>query len=245
MAFWRSESDMPPELKDKTPEQIVAALKAAETATTATATEKAAREAAEAASATQKTEMETMRTRMAELEANQKPPEPIVQDEPPSPWTDPEKFVDQRVQGLAGVALQSGMMTAKMYFMQNLSPRDVKIFKKYESEVEKGVNTFQPAMRVMPQSWLNMFMFVKGTHEMEIRKAETEKSDFFSETPSRGLTPEPEPEDTLNAEEQEICKTFHYDPKTYLERRKTATLSQSAKGTYVRYPVPTTGNTNR
>lgn len=240
--FWNrnDDSELPPELKGKTPQQVADALKAADAATQQSAADKTARETAETAAATQRTELEQMRTRMTELEANQRTPEPVVQDEPPSPWTDPEKFVDQRVQGLAGVALQSGMLTAKMYFTQQLNPRDLKIFKQYEKEVEGGVNTFVVTQRVMPQSWMNMFLYVKGLHEGDIKKAESENSHFFSETPSRGMTPEPEPDNVLTAEEEEICRKFHYDPKNYLERKKTAALSQSSKGTYARYSVPTT-----
>jgi hypothetical protein len=240
MAFWRSEAELPPELKDKTPEQIVAALKAAETEKQKAIDAEAARAAAAAEAETQKTELQKAQERIAALELNQKPPaDPPPVDEPPSPWADPEKFVDSRVQGLTAVALSSGMMTAEIYFKQNLNPRDLKIYGKYKDEVVKGVNTFAPAQRVMPQSWLNMFLYVKGLHEQDIQKAESDKSDFFSETPSRGASHEEPPEDKLSDEEEEICRKFHYDPKSYLARKKTAALNQSSKGAYARYPVPT------
>lgn len=203
MAFWNRE-ELPPELKDKTPAEIAAALKKAGELETAVAAEKTAREAAEAANATQLTEVDKMRTRIAELEANATPPPPPVVDEPPSPWTDPEKFVAKQTEGVANTALAAGLMAAKMYFMQNISARDLKIFKKYEKEVEQGVASFVPSQRVMPQSWLNIFLYVKGVHEQDIRKAEADDSDFFSETPSRGVTQEPPPQDKLTAEEEEV-----------------------------------------
>jgi hypothetical protein len=140
---------------------------------------------------------------------------------------------------LANVALASGMMTAKMYFEQNLSARDRRIFKKYEKEVEQGVNTFVPDARVMPQSWMNIFLWVKGAHESDIRKAESENPDsFFSETPSRGAPEEPAPEEKLTAEEEEVCRKFHYDPKRYLETRRQAALKGSARGMFATYSVP-------
>jgi hypothetical protein len=242
MAFWNRD-ELPPELAGKDPKDIAAALKKAEEIRTAAEKTLADAKEMEVKLTTQTTEFDAMKAKLTELEADprlQTQQQQQQVEEPASPWADPEKFVDQRVQGLAGVALASGMMTAKMYFMQQLSTRDAKIFKQYEKEVEAGVNGFIVTQRVMPQSWLNMFLYVKGLHEADIKKAESENSSFFSETPSRGQTPEPEPTDVLSAEEEEICRKFHYDPKTYLERRKTATLSQSAKGAYARYPVPTT-----
>lgn len=242
MAFWNRD-ELPPELKDLKPEEISAKLKKADEIRVAAEKTLADAKEMETRLGNQTTELDTMRARMTELEANQRPPEPpAAPEDPPSPWLDPEKFVDQRVQGLAGVALQSGMMTAKMYFRQNLSERDLRIFKKYESEVDAGINTMPVAQRVMPQSYLNMFLYVKGSHEMDIRKAEADKTDFFSEAPSRGQSDPTPPADQLSDEEAEICRKFHYDPVKYLANKKSATLSQSSKGSYARYAVPTTTN---
>jgi hypothetical protein len=235
-----NEDEVPEELRGKSPAEVAAALKKAKELEAQAVAAEAARVAAAAEAETHKTELQKAQERITALEANQKPVEPPPPDEPPSPWADPEKFVDGRMAGLTAVALSSGMMTAKMYFMQQLSPRDAKIFRKYEKDVETGVNTFAPAQRVMPQSWFNMFMFVKGQHEQDIQKAESDKSDFFSETPSRGEHHTEPPEDKLTPEEEEVCNKFHYDKKQYLERKKTAALSQSSKGAYARYPVPTT-----
>jgi hypothetical protein len=236
------DEEVPDELRGKSPREVAKALKDAKDAQKKADDAETARAAAAAERDTQKTEIEKMRARMTELEANQKPVEQQQQqeEEAPSPWIDPEKFVDSRMTGLTAVALSSGMMTAEIYFKQNLNPRDVKIYNKYKDEVVKGVNTFSPQQRVMPQSWMNMFIYVKGLHDQEIQKAESSSTDFFSEPGSRGASHEDEPEEKLSAEEEEVCRKFHYDPKTYLERKKTAALSQSSKGAYARYPVPTT-----
>lgn len=242
MAFWgkHDDDDLPPELKDKTPKEIAAALKKADEIRTAAEKTLADAKEMDAKLTAQTTEYDAMKVRMAELEANQKEPIAPVMDEPASPWTDPEKFVRDQTKATTGVALTAGLMAAKMYFMQNLTTRDQKIFKKYEKETEGVISTFAVEARVMPQSWMNAFLYVKGLHDVDIQKAESSKSDFFSETPSRGQTPEPEPTDQLTAEEEEVCRTFHYDPKSYLERKKSAVLNQSSKGAYGKYPVPTT-----
>lgn len=251
MAFWNrtiDAKDLPESLRDKRPEEIVAMLGKYDEMERAVAAEKAQREELEQKQTAAQSEFDQMKGKLAELEARQAPPPsepPPPPEEPPSPWVDPQGFVRNEMKPIANVALATGMMTAKMYFEQNLSARDKRIFKKYEKEVEQGVNTFQPEARVMPQGWFNMFMFVKGAHEADIRKAETESPDsFFSETPSRGVSEEPAPEEKLTAEEEEVCKKFHYDPKRYLEMRKQATTKGSARGLYQTYTVPERGVSN-
>jgi hypothetical protein len=239
--LWNRE-ELPAELKDKKPDEILAALKEAENAKGVVQAANDAKTQAEAAAQQAKTEIEQMKARMVELEANQKLPDPPPPDEPASPWVDPEKFVAEQTKGVNQVALNAGLLAAKMYFLQNLPPRDQKIFKKYEKDVEAVVATFTPAARVMPQSWMNAFLYAKGMHEQDIRKAESESSDFFSETPSRGAHEEPAPADKLTPEEEETCRRFHYDPVKYLANKKAATVKQSEKGAYSSYAVPTTTN---
>jgi hypothetical protein len=240
MTFWgkHTEEDLPAELRGKSPQEIAEALRKAEAATTAATAAETARTAAETARAAQQTELDALKARNTELEANQKPvvEQPIVQ-EPPTIWTDPQQFIQDQTKGTTLLALQAGIMSAKMYFMQQLSPRDVKIFKKYEKEVEQAVNAVQPHQRVMPQTWLNMLLYVKGMHDQEIAKAERDSTDFFSETPSRGVSELPAPQDKLTEEEEQICRTFHYDPVKYLENKKKGAVSQSSKGAYARYSV--------
>jgi|HubBroStandDraft_4_1064222.scaffolds.fasta_scaffold282508_2 hypothetical protein len=237
MAFWERDK-LPPELRDKKPEEIVAALADAQKAIADKATADAA--AADAASklATQTTEFEQMKTRMVQLEANQKPPIEEEHVEPASPWTDPVKFIDEQTRGTQNVALAAGVMAAKMYFMQNLDSRDQKIFRKYEKEVEQAVQTYQPAARVMPQSWLTAFLYTKGVHEKDIMKAESTGSDFFSETPSRGQQDDPPPQDKLTAEEEAMCDAMHWNKEGYLKQKKQGAVMQGEKGAYARYPVP-------
>jgi hypothetical protein len=232
------DDEVPEELRGKSPKEVADALRAADKSKTDAAAAEAARAAAEAASTAKDNELAEMRQRMQALEANQRPNDPPPPDEPPSPWTDPEKFVAAQTQGTTNVALAAGLMSAKMYFTQGLTPRDQKIFRKYEKEVEQGVNTFAATARVMPQSWMNMFLYVKGLHEQDIQKAEADHTDFFAETASRGSHNEPEPQDKLTPEEEEVCQTFHYDPVAYLANKKNSTLSTSSKGSYAKYTVP-------
>jgi hypothetical protein len=239
--FGKREDDVPPELRDKTPEQIAEVLHKAKELEDAAQAAADAKAAAEAGAASLQTELDAMKVKLAELEASrgQQPPEDTP-PEPPSVWEDPAKFVQDQTKGIASVALQAGVMAAKMYFSQNLSARDQKIFRKYEKEVEGVVATFAPEARVMPQGWLNAFLYTKGLHDSEISKAESDKTDFFSESPSRNTTPDPEPTDTLTDEEKAVCKAMHWSEEGYLKRKKEQTILQSSKGAYARFPVATT-----
>jgi len=246
MVWWqnRNDDELPAELRGKKPEEIAAALKKAKEIEDALAAEKTAREQVEAKLNDQKTEFDTIKQKLADIEAKAGKPDQLdtldEPDEPVSPWADPQKFVQDQTKDLASVAITSGMMTAKMYFMQQLSERDAKIFKKYEKEVEQGVMTFAPQARVMPQSWFNCFMFTKGIHENDIKKAEQEKTDFFAETASRtgGNHEDEGPVDKLTAEEEETCRVMHWDPKGYLERKKAAQLTSHSKGASLHYGLP-------
>jgi hypothetical protein len=239
MAFWKDrfgkqDDDVPEELKGKSPEDIVKALKKAEAAEAAAA--KA--DELEGRLTTQTTEFEAMKAKLAMLEANQPPPANEPPPEPASPWIDPEKFVADQTKSIANTALMSGMMTAKMYCQQNLGERDLKIFKKYEQEIVQLVGQSVPEQRVMPQTWFNMLMYVKGIHEMDIKKAETDHTDFFAETASRGSEPPPEDTDKLSPEEEEVCRKFKYDPERYLARKKLGVEARGEKGSYARFSVP-------
>jgi len=245
MVWWqnRNDDELPPELRGKKPEELAALIRKAGDLETQLATEKTERETLKTKLDSTTSEFDTIKQKLADIEAKTTTTTTtttVEDDEPASPWTDPQKFVSDQTKGIASVALASGMLTAKMYFVQQLNERDQKIFKKYEKEVEQGVSTFAPEARVMPQAWLNCFLFVKGAHEQDIRKSETEKTDFFAEPVSRGggNANDDEPTDKLTAEEEETCRVMHWDPKGYLERKKASFSTTHSKGASLHYGLP-------
>lgn len=242
MVWWsdrfKDPGDMPPELANKKPEEIVADLKKARDLEAALAAEQESRKKLEEKLQTQTTEFDGIKTKLAQIESQTLPP-PVVPDpeEPPSPWINPEKFVQDQTKSTTGIALTAGIMAAKMYFTQSLTGRDAKIFKKFEKEVDQTVGTFDVTQRVMPQSWFNAFMYIKGLHEQDINKAESAKTDFFSESATMGGPPEPEKEEVLTPDEEEACRKFHWDPKAYLERKKKGQAFESGKGSYAKFTI--------
>ena len=232
----RNDDELPEELRGKKPNEIAAEMRKAKELETKLAVEEQARRETEAKLTATTTEFDTIKAKLADVEARltPPPPEPAL-EEPASPWIDPHKFVQEQTKPVADVALQAGVMSAKLYFSQGLTARDQKIFRKYEKEVDAMINTFQPQARVYPQSWMNAFLYVKGLHDMDIANAEKDKTDYFSETPSRGSSPEPAPEDKLTPDEEETCRVMRWDPKGYLEQKKRRTVSASSKGEYARF----------
>ena len=134
MAFWNrsiDSKDLPESLRDKSPEELAAMLAKYDEMQQAVTEEKKKREELEQKASAAQSEFDQVKGRLAELESRQQPPPqqepPPAPEEPPSPWIDPSGFVRNEMKNVANVALVSGMMTARMYFEQNLSQSDRKI----------------------------------------------------------------------------------------------------------------------
>jgi len=235
------DANLPPELKGKTPEQVVEALKAAEAAQAKLQQLEAEKLESDRKVADLSTEFNTTKQRLAELEASAgKTPKDQSQDDAPSIWTDPNAFIASQMKPVTDVAIVSGIMTAKMYAKSQLSTRDAKIWTNYEKEIDKVMEGYQPAQRIVPQNWLMALTLVKGHHDVDIAKAEREKTDFFMESGGSGNPPPPAEDvsnDKLTPEEEEACSKFHWDPKRYLEQKKKMVIASSSKGAYARFSV--------
>ncbi len=234
------DSDLPEEIRGKTPQQLAESIKASKAALEIAKDEEAKRLTAEAERDTQKTEFEKLKERLAAVEADPRLRQQQQQqaDEPATIYSEPERFIDERTRGTQQLALAAGIMSAKMYAMQQLAPRDVKIFRKYEKEVETVVGSYPPAAQVSPQSWMNALIYIKGLHDTDIAKAESTHTDFFAEG-SVGTQQRDEPlhTDKLTAEEEATCEAMHWNKEGYLKRKKEMQLSTSEKGTYAKFTV--------
>lgn len=241
--FWNR--DLPPELRDKKPEEIVEALKKLQELETKAKDFETSKAEMETKFNQQTTEFEQVRNKLQEMEQGvaayqqQQQAQQQVQDQQPANvWNEPDRYIDQRTMPTQAMALHGGKMGAFLYFKDSLSPRDHQIFKKYQKEVEQTINAYQPAQQALPQNWFVAFNYVKGLHEQDIGKMEADNTPFFAEPGSRGAPPEPPPEEKLTDEEKEVCKRFHWDEKGYLQQKKAGAIHQAEKGAFARYPVP-------
>ena len=236
MVFWqkRGNEEIPEELRGKSPQEIAQMLADAKK-------DKQLLTDLQASSTTTSQQLTEIQTRLnekdqeiAQLRAAQQPAQPTNQPEPANYLTEPERFVADQTRDTQNLAIVSGIMAAKMYAKQSLSQRDVKIFNKYEKEIEQTMQGYSPVQKVVPDNWITALTLVKGRHDLEIRQMET-SGDFFSETPSGGGAPEPAPEAKLTAEEEEVCRVMKWDPKQYLKSRGKMTIAKSERGAIARF----------
>lgn len=243
--FWNRE-ELPPELRDKKPAEIADRLKKLEELETKSKEYETTRAELETKLTAQTSEFDQVKARLQEIEQNaaqqqaqpymQPPPQPP--QEPTSIWNDPDKYIAEKLASTQAATLFSLRNSARINFENNLSPRDRKIFKKYEGEVDRAMASYPLQYQADPQYWNVALKYIKGDHEQDLSKADSADSPFFSEPASRGAAPEPPPEEKLTAEEEEVCRRFHFDPKGYLQRKKERIILQGEKGAYARYPVP-------
>lgn len=210
--FRKDEPDLPAELKEFTPEQIVAKIKEADQLRQDVASRDAALQ-------TKDGELATARQELANATR-----QPERTEEETSFFADPQKHVSQIMAPTTAIAIHAGKIAAKMSAVQSMKREDAAIFRKYESEISKMVEGFNPAQQVMPESWVFALNQIKGQRFDEIAKAKSENSDFFAEVPSNQPQPVVQKPDQLSDEEQRICKRMNITPERYLAQKKAMTV---------------------
>lgn len=206
--FQKDDPDTPAEVKDLTPEQIIAKIKEADTLKTQLDTSNATLQ-------TRDGELATSRQRLTELEGSRRQP-----DEPPSIWADPEKAIGNMMAPTTAIAIHAGKIAARMSAQQSMTRENALIFRKYEAEIMKMVEGYPPAQQIMPEAYHFALNNVKGSHLDEIMKAKNENSDFFSEVPGNNPPPPITKKDELSAKELEICGRMNITPERYLAQKK-------------------------
>jgi hypothetical protein len=220
MAKWfGSNEETPPELKDMTPAQIVERLKAADLATAKVA-ELEPRVA----------EVDTLRTKVTDMEtrlaAATRQPEPTrtepVTKQPTSFLEDENQAFNERMAPYAGVTFAMGEQLARMNFRQSVTdPIDVRIYKKYGSEVEDLMSKEgNPAVRANAAAWQAAFDIIKGRHVRDINE---NRDEFFSEvaTGSSNSGPAKGPDaDVLTDDDKKLAKKYGLSDDEWKAQRK-------------------------
>lgn len=245
MSFW-NKNKLPAEYKDLSEDQITELLNKGKTseaealaAKTAAEGEKTAREKAEK-------EAKELREALAARpnpEPGDKGGDNGGRNQPTSAppneaeWlTDPIGSFNKQVAPTAAVALHAAIMSARLLaenFIQRQGPLEKRLWDKYGQEVQAIVDGLDPQQRIIPQTWINQFVYVKGLHLNDIVKEGQKNGDaFFSETagPTGGGLPNPAPEnsDTLTEQEKRIAKRFGVTEENYLKRKKAQTYGGPA-----------------
>lgn len=246
----RDDKDLPEELRGKSPEELAESLRKAKELEQQVASLTADKVKLENDFSAVRTETETTKQKLSELEARFQQPQPRQQqqqtqtEDEVSIWTDPQKFVEQQLKPTQDVAVISGIMSAKLFAQNGLSPRDRKIWTKYEKEIEKAMEGYAPVQRMVPNNWIMALTLVKGQHDVEIAKHESASTDFFAEPVSHGQGPsssvtrgQEDDGNKLTDEEEEIVKAMHWNRDGYLAQKKKMVVNQSTKGAYARLGI--------
>lgn len=246
MAFW-NQNKLPAEYRNKTEDEIAAMLAAGATAQTDAQRLKTEKEAAEAA----KTQLESQANagrdaverlkKLREAGLVDDDGNPVTRQEgghretntqgPPSEaeWlTNPNDAFQRANATTAAVAMHGAIMSARLLaeqFIQRQGPVERRLWDKYSAEIQKGVDGLSPEMKILPQTWINQFTFVKGMHLSDVVKEAQGSGDaFFSETAQStgGGLPggNEEKNDKLTPEEEKVARRMGRTPEQYLAAKK-------------------------
>lgn len=238
MSFW-NKNKLPAEYKDLSEDQITELLnkgKTAEaealTAKQTADTEKIAREKAEKEA---KDLREALKARPAAEPATpqNQPTEPAGPPDVTDWLTNPNDAFNRASAPTTMIALHGAIMSARLLadqFIRQQGPLEARLWNKYQAEVQAIVDKMNPQERIIPQTWINQFVFVKGLHVNDIVKEGQKEGDtFFAETAgstgaginsSGNGTPK---DDVLTDQEIKIAARMGVKPEDYLKRKKAMT----------------------
>lgn len=237
MSFW-NKNKLPAEYKDLSEDQIAELLNKGKTAELDAVTLRTQAETAETARKKAETDAADLRKRLdakpqEREEGGEEPPQ--VRTGPPdsTAWlTDPNTAFNSAVAPTAAVALHGAIMSARLLadqFIRQQGPVNARLWTKFQKEVEAIVNGLSPDQRILPQTWINQFTFVKGIHLDEVVKEGQSQGDaFFSETATstgRGM-PERDAsqDDVLTESEKKVAKMLGRTDAQYLASKKKMTF---------------------
>lgn len=233
------EDEIPPELRDKTAEEVVAALKESAELKTKVTTLETERVTERAQVATMSSEFDKVKQRLVTAEANlnkQNNNNNNQRTEEPIDWNlDPEGAFNRSIKPLVDTTIQNSSMSARLLTIQTLdnsdavSPTDNKtmdgrLFRVWESEINAEAAKYPAASMMQPQTWLGLYYLVKGRHADELANPEVRKKKYnFIEPASQGGPPPPpkvkDGVESLTDQEKHVADKMGVSYENYAKRK--------------------------
>lgn len=204
--FDRSNAKTPERLRDMSPEKLMELLDegdASKEQLTAIQSELDTRKQTET---NLTNELQDTKARLASLEAsyssvNQQQTQVQPSQAQPTDWLEnPDQAFVERAAPLADYAMQAASNGAQLRFESDLRDGpgiDMRVYRKYQAEVEKLMSAEPAVRRGYPQVWKNAFTFIKGLHADElVKQSQRGEQAFFSESDDKNNPTETKKTDT-------------------------------------------------
>jgi len=235
--FSKDGLDVPEELKGKSPDEILAAVKEGDSLKEKVGSLESDLKAKEDDLKSRDsqlsglgTEVQQLKDDISKLEAspggngndqgggNDKGPTSVLVDE--------DQAFNERMAPVAQLAVQAGALAAENVARQKIEAAgEGKMYGKFEKEINEVLKNVKPAQRVYVETYTNAFNLVKGRHMGDILES-TKKGDgqFFVE-PVGGPAPSgvdggDDDKDKITKEEAVIAKKMGVSSESYLKTKK-------------------------
>lgn len=233
----KEEEKLPQRLRDKSPEDIVKELEAADKLKTEHELLKAHASETDSEVEKIKTEFETVKERLAAVDAakNRTVDNKQVEINADTLLEDPKKILDAHTAPLAAITAQNAATTARILAQQQLDNNDLtsngktmdgRLFRAFGSEIDAESRKYAAVQLMKPEAWIGIFYYLKGQHAEELRDPEIRKKKYnFLEPPTPG-TPSPsetkkEGVEGLTDEEKRVATRMNITPEAYAKRKAT------------------------
>jgi hypothetical protein len=237
---WGSKSELPKELQELDPAEIVAAVKDRKTLQDKLT-------AAETELRTTKSAFETFQgefdskveAKVTEMVTNAR--RQVDDKNKPAPLadfiTDPDQAFAQRIAPVLNITLETAAYSArnaareKFQRLQRANPGknfDGYFFDKFEEEINNLAKSVPVNQRANPEAWEHLFYNIKGRHSDEIAAQFREgKLDNIIEsgTAGAGRAAEPDKNDKLTPQQERIAAKLGLKPEDYLKQQQQINAS--------------------
>lgn len=239
MAWFKDRDEkVDPKLQGKSQADILKMMEEAEKATARAAELEKERVAERETVNTLNSQFAAIRGKLETIEKNNQPPPPKAEPDIDHNFIDdPDAAFNQRAKPLAQMTVATAIAQARMLAQSELDSRDLtsngtthdgRLYRQWRAEIEGYANQKPQLELANPQTWVDLYLKVKGLHVDELANPETRKKNYaFMESAASSAPPTPEDKSKLPAEQQlsamelKVAAGMKMTPEAYLKRKQS------------------------